>query len=472
MQRHFSRRQLLRDSAALALGLSGLRTLASRLSVEGLVPQEGPPGYGPLIADPRGVLNLPRGFSYSVFSKTGERMDDGLYVPACHDGMAAFPGPDGLTILVRNHEAPAALPRYGPFGWSNELFASFDRRRMYDAGYGRTPCAGGTTTLVYDTRSQSLKRHFLSLAGTAVNCAGGPTPWGTWITCEETEQQADGTYEKNHGYNFEVPASTEIGLAEPIPLVAMGRFKHEAVAVHPPTGIIYQTEDQHEGLIYRFIPTVPGQLRQGGRLQALAVLGRPGLDTRNWPSDDELPAAPVMFPGESHAVRWIDLEEIDSPRNDLRLRGRAAGAACFARGEGMWLGRDGVYFACTNGGPKMLGQIWKYTPSPTEGTLEENDRPGRLELFIESDGESLLENCDNLTVAPWGDLVIAEDSPGTDRLLGITPEGVCYEVAKCVLNDSEMAGPCFSPDGSTLFVNIQWPGLTLAITGPWGKRTT
>ena len=111
-------------------------------------------------------------------------------------------------------------------------------------GSGELPCLGGTTTLVYDTRTQTLEKHFLSLIGTIRNCAGGLTPWNTWITCEETMQKAEGTYDADHGYNFEVPASADIGLADPIPLKAMGRFNHEAVAVDPKTGIVYETEDR------------------------------------------------------------------------------------------------------------------------------------------------------------------------------------------------------------------------------------
>jgi hypothetical protein len=249
-------------------------------------------------------------------------------------------------------------------------------------------------------------------------------------------------------------------LAEPIPLKAMGRFNHEAVAVDPNSGIVYETEDAGDSLIYRFIPNTPQRLIDGGRLQALSIEGRPSLDTRNWDTQSVTPGTPM-------AVRWIDLEDIDAPENDLRLRGFEQGAARFARGEGMWYGREAIYFACTNGGLEKAGQIWRYMPSPHEGTPREADQPGQLELFVEPNDPGLVENADNLTVAPWGDLILCEDGGGDQFMVGVTPEGKLYKFGHNVGNQSEFAGATFAPDGSTLFVNIQGAGITLAITGPW-----
>jgi len=166
-------------------------------------------------------------------------------------------------------------------------------------------------------------------------------------------------------------------------------------------------------------------------------------------------------------IEWMNLRGID--QDDLRFRGHATGAARFARGEGMWFGNHAVYFACTNGGPAKKGQIWKYVPSPFEGTPEENSRSGSLELFVEPNDGNIIENADNLTVAPWGDLVVCEDSDGDNYLLGITPKGDIYKMGRNAVSESELAGATFSPDGSTLFMNIQHDGLTLAITGPWNK---
>jgi len=463
-----SRRCFLRVAGAAAIGFGGLKKLYSQ-DAPYQPTSDLPVGYGPLVPDPLGVLDLPNGFSHRVISKVGEKMDDGLLVPALHDGMAAFPGPEGKTILIRNHECERAPARNGPFGWGNELLDGFDRTRLYDASFGKSPPLGGTTTLVYNTRSQQLEKHFLSLAGTVRNCAGGPTPWGSWITCEETEQQADSDFEKDHGYNFEVPASANIGLADPVPLCEMGRFVHEAVAVDPKSGIVYETEDQGDGLIYRFIPNEKEKLAAGGRLQVLAIRDAPSTDTRNW--EDENGKRGAVFPTDTpFDVRWIDIDDVDSPANDLRHRGFNHGAARFARGEGMWYGNGSIYFACTNGGPGRLGQIWRYTPSRFEGQEDEDRNPGRLELFVEAIYGSLIQNCDNLTVSPWGDLVVSEDGPEPCDLLGITPGGEIYLLARNSMSSTELAGVTFSPDGSTLFVNMQGDGITIAISGPWRKR--
>ncbi|MFW6089764.1 MAG: alkaline phosphatase PhoX, partial [Gemmatimonadota bacterium] len=304
----------------------------------------------------------------------------------------------------------------------------------------------------------------LSLAGTLRNCAGGPTPWNSWITCEESVVGPTDTFARAHGWAFEVPASAVPGLTAPRPIEGMGRFYREAVAVDPASGVVYQTEDRDDGLLYRFVPEVPGDLHAGGRQQALVARERAGLDTRNWGSSR-------VDVGTRTAVDWIDLEDIDSPVDDLRRRGFGRGAARFARGEGMWYGNEAVYFACTNGGSARLGQIWKYTPSPAEGTPGEVDEPGTLELFLESDSVSVLENADNLTVASWGDLFVCEDGRGEQFLIGVTPEGETYRFGRNAASGSELAGATFSPDGSTLFLNIQDDGLTLAITGPWERRS-
>jgi hypothetical protein len=479
-----NRRQFLRTSSAFAAGFAGLQRYIAAGELEAtnrLVTQDDvsygiatansrQPGVGPLTADPNGLLDLPAGFSYRIESRVGDTMHDGFLTPGAPDGMATFRGPQGLTIILRNHEVYPS--QQGPFGQQAELLDRLDQKLLYDLGVKGKPCIGGTTTIVYDTKHRQLVKQFLSLTGTVRNCAGGPTPWGTWITCEEaTDRPGLNTYngvetvcEKYHGYNFEVPANAHGGLNRAVPLRAMGRFRHEAVAVEPASGIVFQTEDVDDGLIYRFIPNNPGVLADGGKLQALAIGSLAGADTRNW--TDELP----VKIGEQHDVRWIDLDDVESPENDLRYRGFEAGAARFARGEGMWFADGNIYFACTTGGAAQLGQIWKYTPSQSEGLAAESANPGTLELFIEPNNSKLIANADNLTAAPWGDLVVCEDRDGDEvRLVGVTPAGKCYTLAhnhaQC-----EFAGVCFSPDGSTLFVNLQREGLTLAITGPWPRR--
>ncbi|MDP7274604.1 MAG: DUF839 domain-containing protein [Planctomycetaceae bacterium] len=424
-------------------------------------------GYGDLVDDPRRMIDLPRGFSYSIISTVGDNMDDGLVVPGAPDGMAAFAGPDGLTVIVRNHELNPDHSQ-GPFGRGNRRLGPDKKGRLYDWGEGQTPGLGGTTTLVYDTGRQQLVRQFLSLAGTHRNCAGGPTPWGSWVSCEETVQRVgrsdrgeDFVASVDHGYVFEVPATAKIGLVEPEPIREMGRFNHEAIAVDPRSGVVYLTEDRDDGLLYRFIPRTPAKLHEGGRLQALAILGEPSSETCNWERQ-------WISVRERRPVEWVDMDLIDSPDDDLRARGFIEkGAARFARGEGIWYGDRELFFACTSGGQEQLGQIWRYVPSKFEGQPGESENPGQLELFIEPDDPRLLKNADNLTVSPWGDLVVCEDrKEHVVRLLGVTPGGTPYTLAHSHLR-TELAGATFSPDGSTLFFNAQGRGLTFAVTGPW-----
>jgi len=433
----------------LTAGFTGLRSLMEAGVVEET--SDAITAYGSLIADPKGMLDLPSGFSYQVVSRVGETMHDGFLVPAAHDGMAAFAGPDGRTILIRNHEVSGAYNE-GPFGENAQLRSRLDKSLIYD------PTAmGGTTTLIYDTRRKKLDRHFLSLAGTMRNCAGGPTPWNSWVTCEET-------LDRGHGYAFEVPASAS-GPVQPVPLKAMGRFNHEAIAVDRASGVVYETEDRGDGLLYRFIPRQPGNLAAGGKLQALQIQGLEGTDTANHGSR-------IITPRRILRVQWVDLENEESGSDDLRAQGRSKGAARFSRGEGIWAENGVVYFICTDGGPQKNGQIWRYTPSAAEGTAQETSKPGTLELYAESVDSRKFRNVDNVTGTPWGDMLACEDNKAENHLTGITPKGETYQFARNAMNDSEFAGATFSPDGTTLFVNIQRPGMTLAITGPWRNPAT
>jgi len=423
---------------------------------------------GPLRADPDGILDLPDGYHYRIVSKAGDRMSDGLRVPEAHDGMAAFTGDDGRIVLVCNHEiTPSNFAGRAVADSFSELPQNV-RKSFYDPGRGKTPGPGGTTTTVYNPYTRETERQHLSLAGTELNCAGGPTPWGSWLSCEECFKSpgldlSGGRIvhrEKAHGYVFEVPASAT-GLVEPVPIKAMGRFEHEAAAVHAATGIVYMTEDRHHSLFYRYIPDVPGKLHEGGRLQCLAIENAPSMMTHNWSHDA------LIIPGESLPVQWIDLDNVDPADNDLRLRGETLGAATFARGEGLAAAGDEFAFTCTIGGPTRLGQVFSYRPSTHEGQPGETENPGLLTLLAEASHESILRNADNLTMAPWGDLIVCEDTSNHCGLVGIRPDRSQYQLADNAYSNSELAGVCFAPDGKTLFVNIQYPGMTVAITGPF-----
>lgn len=429
-------------------------------------------GYGPLVDDPNRLLDLPEGFSYRVISQGGETMGDGLLVPGQFDGMGCFALEGSRIALVRNHELKptSALHRnWGPGGYHQERIGRLDVTRAYDTYSDGRPLPGGTTTVIYDMATGETVSQHLSLAGTVANCAGGITPWGSWLTCEETEiKPGSADVMKPHGYVFEVPA-TATGLVDPVPLKAMGRFDHEAVCVDPRTGIVYQTEDKIDGLFYRFIPTTPGKLIDGGRLQAMAFRDARGSDSSN--HDGRLWSV-----GDWREVVWIDMEDVDSPDNDLRKRGHAAGATLVSRGEGLHWGDGEMYLTATSGGPIQRGQIMRYVPSRFEGTLGERLRPGRIQLFVESTDEKTMNMADNITVAPWGHLIVCEDNYSEElrnHLKGVTPDGKLYTIGRNVFRgNAEFCGAVFSPDGGTLFVNIQYPGITLAITGPWGAIRT
>lgn len=424
-------------------------------------------GYGPLVRDPNGLFDLPEGFRYQVVSQFGQTMDDGLLVPGNADGMACFPLGGSQVALIKNQElrpTSASHRNWGPAGFNQERIGLIDPARAYDTFKDGRPLPGGTTTIVYDLETRRTVRQHLSLIGTATNCCGGPTPWGSWLSCEETELTPEtGDVTRPHGFVFEVPADAT-GLVPAVPLKAMGRFDHEAVCVDPRTGIVYLTEDKVDGLFYRFIPERPGELIRGGRLQALAWRGQPGADTRNH-------EASAWAVGDWREVAWIDVHEVESPNGDLRMRGHADGAALVARGEGIWFGDGEMYMTATSGGPIQRGQILRYVPSPEEGRPGEARRPGRMQLFVESTDEKTLNMGDNLTVAPWGHLIVCEDNYSSairNHLKGVTPDGRVYTIGRNVFTgNAELAGCVFAPDGRTLFLNIYNPGLTLAVTGPW-----
>lgn len=402
-------------------------------------------GYGPLRTAQRPTyassteadlpwLALPEGFTYAAFGHTGEIMSDGNPTPADHDGMAAFPhaSDPSKVWLVRNHElSPDETP------------AVIDAP-MYDEG-----AAGGATNLLFDVHDAQLVEHFASIAGTTRNCAGGPTPWNTWLTCEEN---FDAGPTKPHGYVFEVPADRPVSAA--VPLVDMGRFVHEAVAVDPQSGFVYETEDQATAGFYRFLPATPGGLADGGRLQMLAIKDRSNYDTRT----GQRVGIPLL-------ATWVDINDPDPAGATDPLaayqQGFAQGGATFGRLEGAWYGDGSVYVVSTSGGDAGEGQVWEYRPRGKGG--------GQLILTFESPDASVLDNPDNICVSPGGGLVLCEDGDGTEFLRGVTRRGKIFDLARNDANTSEVAGATFSPDGSTLFFNIQDPGVTLAITGPWER---
>jgi secreted PhoX family phosphatase len=459
-----TRRKFIRNASFIGVGLAGLKMFAcgsptTPAAVESA--KKFPLDYGPLEVDPKGLLNLPKGFNYKVISKVGDPMADGLLLAGAPDGMAAFELEDGKMAVVRNHELSSLQISVGPFGAENEKLKEYTPEQLYEYGKGVAPALGGTSTFIFNEETMEIEKTWMSLAGTTRNCSGGAMPWGSWVTCEEDVSKIgsyDGNYEKDHGYAFEVPVTTDPKLHAPVPLKAMGRFNHEACVCDPKTGIIYLTEDRPDGCMYRFIPNVKGKLAEGGKLQALMIKEKPTFYTRNWIDQSNEP----MEMGEFYQTEWLDLDNVEAPEDDLRFRAQEKGAAVFARGEGIWFGNGEFYVACTNGGLNLKGQIFRYIPGGGEGAG--ND--GQIELFVEPNDENIMKYCDNLTIAPWGDVMICEDDTHS-FLRGVTPEGEIFTFGKTINPIGEFTGICFSPSGKTMFVNIQHEGLTLAITGPW-----
>lgn len=450
-----NRRVFLQQSAATAgravAGLAALNAFAAcgPRSVYAMPtrPEAGPGnGYGPLRPAGRD-LALPEGFSYRLISPEGSTLSDGYPTPGFHDGMAAFSLPNGNIRLIRNHEVPNT-PRAGA--------AVGDLAVAYDEGAG-----GGTTSLEIDPETREMVRHFISLSGTWRNCAGGPTPWGSWLSCEEAFFGPESGFGALHGYIFEVPVARE-QCERTEPLVAMGRLVHEAVAVDPATGIIYETEDQPQAGLYRFLPNQPyingegGDLRAGGVLQMLAVRGRTKYDTRRG-----------QRAGRTLPVAWVDIGNPDPQGGPEEVRavfeqGYARGGALFARLEGAWYGDGNIYIVSTSGGNAELGQVWQYHPVGPDG--------GELMLVFESPRRSVLNRPDNICVSPRGALILCEDANDRRQYVrGLTRDGQVFDLAANIANDSEFAGATFSPDGRTLFFNILRPGKTFAVWGPWER---
>jgi secreted PhoX family phosphatase len=424
-------------------------------------------GYGELAPTPEaetGVeyLALPAGFSYRVISRSGDPMSDGKPTPGIFDGMAAYRGRGNRVVLVRNHEnrsRPGEIP----------VDVQAGKRYDQDANV-----RGGNTKLVVGA-GRRVQESYAVLGGTHTNCAGGVTPWNTWITCEEIFNY--GSVEDNvapgtgvpHGYSFEVPADAT-GPVTPQPIVDAGRFSHEAVAWLD--GVLYETEDRGDAAFYRFLPAraprEPGDLATfGGVLQALVVEGRPGFD------------ANAAHPGETYAVEWVTIEEPNPLQDTVRAEAQAKGGAIFARTEGIWATGSRVYFDCTGGGEAQLGQLWELKPRGRDG--------GDLRLVYESTGIGDLDSPDNLVVVPsTRDVFLQEDGDGEQYVRGVTRRGEIYDVVRTVLNESEFCGGCFSPDGRTFFLNQQGDrleagqapdaqpdsarALTYAIWGPFDER--
>ena len=404
--------------------------------------------------DANKILDLHSSLEYKIISKAGSKMSDGLIVPEKPDGMASFNN-NGRVVLVRNHE----LRKGHGIKSSAFLNGAKDIKGLGNKHYDAN-AFGGTTNLVYDEKNKSVESEFLSLSGTEGNCSGGATPWGTWLTCEESVNKKS-TQEKPHGYVFEVVPNDKTNLQKAKPLKKLGRFNHEAVAFDK-FGNAYLTEDRSDGLFYKYTPSKKGDLNKG-QLFALAIRNVKSIDTRNWNKTNYLLK-------DKYKTIWVPLDDIDPEQDTLRLEGKEKGALIFARGEGIINSPNSIYFSCTSGGLNQKGQIWRFNFSdPKNETIElwyESSNPhyGRYNRSFKGNE---LNMPDNMGLSPWGDLIICEDNSDLNRLWGISKTGRPYIIAENSYSGSEFAGVCFSPSGKTMFVNLQSNGQTFAITGDW-----
>lgn len=457
--RGLSRRDVLQRGAAGGIGLALAGSLellfgAGHAAAAG----KGGVGYGPLLPDPAGRLALPEGFSYKVIAQSGvSRLESGELCPDDPDGAAAFARRGGPgSVLVLNHEISGS-----------------ERNKVPPVpGFTFNPAAGGGCTIIEVDKDGDRVRQYVGIAGTLNNCAGGRTPWNTWLTCEESEGTVAGI---RHGYVFEVDPHDQESNRDPQPIRALGRFAHESVTVDPETGTLYMTEDagNPNGLFFRFTPPADalplgkGSLRalapDAGTLEALAAYTTGGAFV------PDLSAATT--PGTTYRARWVPVPDRDATAVPVRRQFPPNTVTRSRKLEGMWYGDGGTYFvasfARTSDGSVAQhdGQVWFH--DARKETIE-------LKLifaYTPADQDTDPDGPDNITVSPYGGVIIAEDGDGASHLVGSTAGGETFFLARNDLpGESEFAGPTFSQNRKTLFAGIQSPGHVYAITGPFTKQ--
>jgi uncharacterized protein len=461
-----SRRSLLSRSAASGFGIALIGSVDGLFGASASAQpgngrgKPGPAGYGPLVTDPAGILSLPAGFAYTIVAKSGATLlESGQVTPDDPDGMAAFVRRGGNgSVLVNNHEIGGSEPNGVP------AIPGF----VYD------PLArGGTTTIEVD-RDGNRIREYVSLAGTHNNCAGGRTPWETWLTCEETESSPSGS-SLRHGYVFEVDPYDQDANRDPKPIKALGRYAHESCAVDPHTGAIYLTEDaaSPNGLFFRFtppdsaLPLGKGSLRDlagdAGTLEAMKAFTLGGAHVPDLSVAKE--------PGTTYRVEWVNVPDRDAATTPVRRQFSDGQITRSRKLEGMSWGDGGAYFHASfarfsdGSADQHDGQVWFYDP------LDETIELRLWFAYTPEDQDNDPDGPDNIQVSPYGGVIIAEDGDGKNHLVGSTESGEAFFFARNELEgDSEFTGPTFSNDKQTLFACIQTPGHVFAIQGPFHKQ--
>ncbi|MGR8948079.1 MAG: alkaline phosphatase PhoX [Gammaproteobacteria bacterium] len=387
-----NRRELLRRGA---FGSLGIGIVGNQIAVPTVLAANGSADdFGPLLPPDANGVSLPAGFSSRVVATTGQAVGNSDYIwHGSPDGGACFATGDGGWVYVSNAELSSNAGGVGVIRFAND----------------------GTVIDGYSI-----------LTGTTYNCAGGPTPWGTWLSCEETSL--------GQVWECDPFSPGSEGIVRPL----MGRFKHEAAAVDPVNQHIYLTEDERNGLLYRFVPDNYPNL-DAGVLQAAEIL--------------DPDAEGLITIGKIRNLAWHEVPDPDFSMG-TPTRDQVPAATVFRGGEGCWYEAGLVYFST-----KRDDRIWRFDIAANE-------------ISIVYDAATItspvLTGVDNVFVSPNGEVYVAEDT-GDMQIVALTQSGNVTPIVQVIgVSGSEICGPALSPDGSRLYFSSQRnPGMTFEISGPW-----